>query len=137
MDDVLGDLLPPMSPVGDLVPPAPPAQDFREPEPPIADTVAATVVVEAPPSSAVAVTRRGALTLIVADGGSPDPRRQAAAAVRSSIADLPDGLRALDMHALRARLLALHPRLLERREDLINPVAEDGAVVAACVAADH
>lgn len=138
MDDVLGDLLPPVSPMEDLVPPAPPAHDFRESEPLMAGTVAgATVVAEAPPSSAVAVTRRGALTLIAADDGPPDPRRQAAVAVRAAIADLPDGLPALDMHALHARLLAIHPRLLERREDLINPVAEDGAVIAACVAADR
>jgi hypothetical protein len=35
-----------------------------------------------------------------------------------------------DLQALRQRLLALHSPLRERGEDLINPVAEDGSVIA-------
>lgn len=140
MDDVLGDLLPPTPPLEDFLPPEPPLEDFRGREPRMAGAVVAEAVPAAAaslPASAIAVTRRGTLTLIAADDGPPDPQRQAAAAVRFAIADLPDALTGLDMQALRARLLAIHPDLLERREDLINPVAEDGAVIAASVVADR
>lgn len=129
MDDVLGDLLPPVAP---SVPQTP------EPLLRAADEVQTSPVVtqELP---AVAVTSRcdGALTLVAADEGPSDARRQAAAAVRSTVAGMSDELLARNMQALGARLLAIHPGLLERREDLINPVPEDGAVIAAYVAADR
>jgi hypothetical protein len=130
MDDVLADLLPASAPAAPL------------PEPQLAMHEAARVEVAAPVASAIpvgAVLKRcnGALTLIAADDGPSDERRQAAAAVRSAVTGMPDDLLAQNMRGLCARLLAIHPSLLERREDLINPVPEDGAVIAAYIAADR
>lgn len=129
MDDVLGDLLPSVAP------------DFQQASEP---AVQALGEVQSPApvtqdSPAIAVTQRcgGALTLVVADEGPADVRRQAAAVVRSTLAAISDDALAQDLQALFARLLAIHPGLLERREDLINPVPEDGAVIAAYVAADR
>lgn len=83
-------------------------------------------------SDGVASTYRGdvALALLAADEGMHDARRQASAAANEvanqlSAAELTGGLQ-----VLRQRLLALHPSLRERSEDLINPVAEDGSVIA-------
>ena len=71
------------------------------------------------------------LTLVAADDGLHDPRRQAAVAVGQAV----DGFAASDfatgMQTLRTQLLALHPRLRLATVDLIDPVAEDGAVIAA------
>lgn len=82
---------------------------------------------------AVPVKQRGEqqVTLVVADNGAGDPRRQAAARVSAALAE---GV--ADMRDARERLSALHPSLRERSEDLIDPVPEDAAVVVARVAGD-
>lgn len=120
--------------LADLVPPAPRPAPPPGPALPMVETMEAPAV-DAPVAPAIAVTRRGSLTLVAADDGPADARRQAAAAVRSTLAEFSDDMLAHNLQTLGARLLALHPGLLERREDLINPVPEDGAVIAACIAA--
>lgn len=75
-----------------------------------------------------------ALTLVAADDGADDPRRHAAATIGTVVAALADGELVAGLRPLRDRLLDLHPRLHQRREDLIDPVAEDGAVIAARIA---
>ncbi|GAB2548911.1 type VI secretion system-associated protein TagF [Rhodanobacter koreensis] len=84
------------------------------------------------PSSGVVVLQRDdvALTVVAADEGAPDPRRQAAALSGATVAALDAGELAAGMQPLRTRLLALHPRLRLRGEDLIDPVPEDGALIA-------
>jgi type VI secretion system ImpM family protein len=83
-------------------------------------------------SSGATTTYRSdiALALVAADEGAPDPRRQAAAAASRVAGELRADELAGDLQALRQRLLALHSPLRERGEDLINPVAEDGSVIA-------
>ncbi|GLQ99206.1 type VI secretion system-associated protein TagF [Dyella mobilis] len=71
-----------------------------------------------------------ALALVAADEGGHDPRRQAAAAASQVANELSAGDLANDLQPLRQRLLALHPQLRERSEDLINPIPEDGSVIA-------
>jgi type VI secretion system protein ImpM len=71
-----------------------------------------------------------ALALVAADEGNHDPRRQAAAAASQVANELSADDLANDLQPLRQRLLALHPPLRERGEDLINPVPEDGSVIA-------
>lgn len=97
--------------------------------------------VDAPPEASIAVdaAHEGAiryradagLTLVAADDGVPDPRRQAAVAARALVAGLGVAELVGGTGILRERLLTLHPSLHRRSEDLIDPVAEDGAVVAA------
>ncbi|GLQ87401.1 type VI secretion system-associated protein TagF [Dyella flagellata] len=71
-----------------------------------------------------------ALALVAADEGEPDARRQAAATANQVANELRADDLAGDLKVLSQRLLALHPRLRERSEDLINPVPEDGSVIA-------
>ena len=71
-----------------------------------------------------------ALAVVAADEGEPDTRRQAAAAAGQVASGLRAEDLAGDLKALSQRLLALHPGLRERSEDLINPVPEDGSVIA-------
>jgi hypothetical protein len=84
--------------------------------------------VQTAPGTAVVRHPAGALTLVAADVGLADPRRRAAAAIAgvgaewNAADEAPPGT-----HALRARLIALHPLLRNGR------VNEDGAVVAARV----
>jgi type VI secretion system protein ImpM len=82
-------------------------------------------------STAAVVHRHDvALALVAANEGEHDPRRRAAA----DAVDVANNVSAADLaagsHILRARLLALHPRLRESGEDLINPLPEDGSVIA-------
>jgi type VI secretion system ImpM family protein len=93
---------------------------------------AASAHVPSGESDGVATTHRSdiALALVAADEGERDARRQAAACASQVANDLHAGELAGGLQALRQRLLALHPRLRERSEDLINPVAEDGSVIA-------
>ncbi|HEX7349011.1 MAG TPA: type VI secretion system-associated protein TagF [Rhodanobacteraceae bacterium] len=95
-------------------------------------------VATAPPSQAasagpggVAVKQVGSATLIAADNGAPDTRRRATADVVAALAG--SQWWAAEPAAVRVRLLALHPALKERRDDLLDPVPEDGAVIAANV----
>lgn len=85
---------------------------------------------------AVACVRRNAsgLTLIAADDGTPNAQRQAATRVAGvaealAVDELQPGL-----HVLRDRLLAMHQQLASQRDDLINPVMEDAAVIALRIA---
>ena len=71
-----------------------------------------------------------ALTMVVADDGAPDPRRQAAAAVSELIGRFVPSDFVAGMQALRTRLLVLHTRLGQMAEDHAEPVHEDGAVIA-------
>ncbi|HET7333226.1 hypothetical protein, partial [Dyella sp.] len=82
--------------------------------------------------SSAATVYRGdvALALVAADEGSPDPRRQAAAAASKVAHELEADHLNGGLQTLRQRLLALHPSLRERSEDLINPIPEDGSVIA-------
>jgi type VI secretion system protein ImpM len=70
------------------------------------------------------------LALVAADEGDHDPRRRAAADAVHVANEVTAGDLASGMHTLRARLLALHPRLRASSEDLINPLPEDGSVIA-------
>lgn len=71
-----------------------------------------------------------ALTMVVADDGAPDPRRQAAAAVSELIERFVPSDFVAGMQALRTRLLVLHPRLRQLAAEHAEPVQEDGAVIA-------
>lgn len=71
-----------------------------------------------------------ALTMVVADDGIPDPRRQAAASVSELIGRFVPSDFVAGMPALRTRLLVLHTRLRQLAEDHAEPVHEDGAVIA-------
>jgi hypothetical protein len=85
--------------------------------------------VQAAPGAAVVRHPACALTLVAADMGVADPRRRAAAVAASVGAELSAAEEAAPgTHALRARLMALHPQLRHGR------VGEDGAVVAVRVA---
>jgi type VI secretion system ImpM family protein len=97
--------------------------------------VAVGVVAEAP-AAGVAVLHRpdGALTLVAAEAGHPDRRQQAVAAVSAIARDLSGAELAAGMQVLRAQIMALNPRLRQASEDLIDPVLEDCAVIAAHVA---
>ena len=71
-----------------------------------------------------------ALTLVVADDGAPDPRRQAVAAVGELIHRFVPSDFVAGMQALRTRLLVLHTRLRQLAAEPAVPVQEDGAVIA-------
>lgn len=71
-----------------------------------------------------------ALTMVVADEGAPDPRRQAASAVADLIGRFVPSDFVAGMQALRTRLLMLHPRLQQLAAEPVPPVPEDGALVA-------
>jgi type VI secretion system ImpM family protein len=71
------------------------------------------------------------LTLVAADDGLRDPRRQAAAVAHALVDELDIAELAGGVGVLRQRLLASHAPLRRRGEDLLDPVCEDGAVVAA------
>lgn len=88
--------------------------------------------VQTAPGSAVVNHPACALTLVAADVGLADPRRRAAAAAAGVGAELGAADEAAPgTHALRARLMALHPLLRHGR------AAEDGAVAAARIAGNQ
>lgn len=96
---------------------------------------AAAVAAEAPVAAVAAWHRPDvALTLVAAEAGPADPRQQAVGAVSVLARDLPASELSVDTQALRMQILALNPRLRQASEDLIDPVLEDCAVVAAQVA---
>jgi type VI secretion system ImpM family protein len=127
--DVLADLVP--------LTPAAPLDDDNDDTIPMARLHAPRPAVPAPvapvPESAGGVVCRhaGSTTLIAADNGAFDPRHAAARQVEALLTE--PGWDA-DFAALGARLLALHPALRARGEDLIDPVSEDAAVLVAAVA---
>jgi type VI secretion system protein ImpM len=75
-----------------------------------------------------------ALTLLAAEAGPSEPRQRAVAAVLAIGRDLSAGELAAGMHVLRTQIMALNPPLQHAGEDLIDPVQEDCAVIAAHVA---
>lgn len=110
------------------------ASEAPTPAAPVAH-VAVGVVAEAP-AAGVAVLHRPdcALTLVAAEAGHPDRRQQAVAAVSAIARDLPGAELAAGVQVLRTQIMALNPRLRQASEDLIDPVLEDCAVIAAHVA---
>lgn len=119
IDGVLADLLAPAGPVSDVASPVP--------EPMHGDAAQAESGGLAAPAAATCHAE-GRITSVVADNGPGDPRRRAAAQMAEVLAD---PVACADMCRLRERLLALHAPLQQRREDLIDPVAEDGAAIVA------
>jgi type VI secretion system ImpM family protein len=118
VDDVLADLLAmPSSPDVTM-----PIADER-------DDMPSEITPSPPVAAPVAQWHEQQVTLIVADNGAADPRRQAATRVSEALAEALAG-----MHDVRERLSALHPSLRERSGDLIDPVPEDAAVLVARVA---
>jgi hypothetical protein len=108
------------------------------PVPPGAPVVAqATSAGEGGVVAAVTVVERTdcGLTVLSAEVGMADPRQRAVGEVSGiirtmSCSDLIGG-----MHSLRRQLLMLNPPLRRASEDLIDPVLEDCAVIAAHVVA--
>lgn len=126
IDDVLADL---------LAPPQPALADAAVPDGRACDSRAETAHpnAQARTTEPVASWVEGRITLIAADNGPTDPRRSAAARVTAVLAD-PAAL--ADMQHVRDCLMALHPQLHARSEDLIDPVPEDAAVTIARITDD-
>ncbi|MDW2982063.1 type VI secretion system-associated protein TagF [Rhodanobacter sp. KK11] len=107
------------------------------PAPPVGQAAVAAAAAAEGPAAGVAVWHRAdaAVTLVAAEAGHPDRRQQAVAAVSAIARELlPAAEPAAGMQALRTRIMALNPQLQQASEDLIDPVLEDCAVVAAQVA---
>ncbi len=103
--------------------------------PQVADVGVDTVAGGDPVADVLVLDRSDcALTLVAAEVGKPDSRQQAVAAVRAIGHDIHVGELAGGMQALRMRIMALNPPLRQASEDLIDPVLEDCAVIAAHVA---
>lgn len=121
--------------------PAPPVAAWLPDDPELfsdLDTALVTMVPAAPSTTVdanagVAVLQQpgGALTMVAAEIGCADPRQRAVAAVAAIGQELADAGLAGGMRALLARVMALNPRLCQASEDLIDPVLEDCAVIAA------
>lgn len=126
IDDVLADLLAPSQPA---LAPAP-VPDGRDGDPRTETEYPNALARTTEP---VASGVEGRITLIAADNGPTDPRRIAAARVMEMLAD-PAAL--ADMQHVRDCLMALHPQLHARSEDLIDPVPEDAAVMIARITDD-
>lgn len=91
------------------------------------------------PSTSVGVLQRPelALTLVAAQLGKLDPRQQAIAEVMAIGQQLAPEAADPGLPSICARLLAVSPRLHAASEDLIDPVPEDCAVIAAQVNGNH
>ncbi|HWU77067.1 MAG TPA: type VI secretion system-associated protein TagF [Rhodanobacter sp.] len=105
------------------------------------DPTLAPPVVEAPmeatPTGAAVVVRDridDGLTLIAAEAGAGEARQQAVAAVAAIADNMPVADLVQGLSAMRMRIMALNPQLLQTREDLIDPVQEDCAVIATHIA---
>lgn len=126
-DDVFGDLLHGFG--GEAVPMAAEAAPASMPALSAVENIATVETVVAAPVRAhgPVCVQQDAVTLVAADNGADDPRRQATAQVAAALAD---GVWS-DAAVARERLLGLHPALRACHEDLIDPVPEDCAVAAA------
>gem|GEM_PF-480171 len=140
LDDLLGGA-PASIPSSSSIPaPAPAPAPAMHPAqaPVVAETDAITEVpAYVDPASAVLHRPECALTLVAAEVGPADRRQQGVKAVTAigreiSATDMADGLQ-----ALRMQVMGLNPRLRQASEDLIDPVLEDCAVIAARVAGGH
>lgn len=105
---------------------------------PVAAPLAPVAVapLEAPePAAAVVVLDRAdaALNLVAAEAGTYESRQQAVAAVAAIVRDMPAAELVPGLQSLRMRVMALSPQLRQTSEDLIDPVLEDCAVIAAHV----
>lgn len=108
-------------------------------ETPVATSPAAVATMPAEASEAaaavVALDRAdGALHLVAAEAGCYESRQQAVAAVADIARDMPAAELAQGLQSLRIQIMALNPQLRQASEDLIDPVSEDCAVIAAHVA---
>ena len=74
------------------------------------------------------------LSLVAAEAGVPDSRQQAVAAVVAIAGDMLGAELIGGMQVLRTRIMALNPQLRQISEDLVDPMQEDCAVIAAHVA---
>lgn len=100
-----------------------------------ADNVVEQVAPVRPAGSASVLSRADcALTLLAAEAGQLDPRQRAVAAVFAIARDLSASDLGAGMQALRTPIMALNAPLRHSGEDLIDPVLEDCAVIAAHVA---
>ncbi len=100
-------------------------------------TRAADVAVDpVAPAGGLAVVQRPdvGLSLVAAEVGMADPRQQAVAAVAAIAGDMLGAELIGGMQVLRTRIMALNPQLRQFGEDLVDPVPEDCAVIAAHVA---
>lgn len=79
----------------------------------------------------------GALTVVAAQQGPAHPRQRGVAAVSAVVEDLSDNELAGGVPLLRSRVMALNPSLCEAGRDLIDPIAEDCAVIAAHVTGEQ
>jgi type VI secretion system protein ImpM len=70
------------------------------------------------------------LTLLVADEGLPDIHRQATNKVVDLVETRFSNERVGGLATLRTELLAMHQSLADRRDDLVNPVEEESAIIA-------
>jgi len=96
--------------------------------------VAATAPVDAVAGLAVLQRPEVGLSLVAAEVGVADPRQQAVAAVAAIAGDMLGAELIGGMQVLRTRIMALNPQLQQFGEDLVDPVPEDCAVIAAHVA---
>lgn len=100
--------------------------------PPVAPAAAPPPVAAVPTNAGVVFAQVGAVAVLAADNGPPDPRRQAAARAGALVDELGP---LADIQRWCEQLRALHPGLRERSEDLLDPIPEDGAVIVARVVA--
>jgi type VI secretion system protein ImpM len=99
------------------------------------DAVIEPATMERAASSASVLVRADcALTVLAAEAGHPNPRQRAVAAVFAIARDLSASDLGAGMQALRTPIMALNAPLRHSGEDLIDPVLEDCAVIAAHVA---
>jgi len=103
---------------------------------------ASTAAMDLPPvvvadgGAGMAVLHRAdvGLSLVAAEAGTADPRQQAVAAVAAIAGDMLGAELIGGLQVLRTRIMALNPQLRQVTEDLIDPMQEDCAVIAAHVA---
>lgn len=100
------------------------------------DAVAVAAPARIEPVAGLAVLQRAevGLSLVAAEVGAADPRQQAVAAVAAIAGDMLGAELIGGMQVLRSRIMALNPQLRQFGEDLVDPVPEDCAVIAAHVA---
>src|SRR6185437_6005997 len=93
-------------------------------------------VVVADSGASMAVLHRAdvGLSLVAAEAGTADSRQQAVAAVAAIAGDMLGAELIGGLQVLRTRIMALNPQLRQVSEDLIDPMQEDCAVIAAHVA---
>lgn len=109
---------------------------FAVPMPPVAavTSVDADAIVDGAARSAIVSRADCALTVLCAEVGAADTRQRAVAEISRIIRTLARSELSAGLQSLRGQLLMLNPALRQASEDLIDPVPEDCAVLAALVA---